>query len=240
MINREFVSERCYIENIIPNEILMYLSRNKGYIAGGAIRSVFSGEKISDFDLYFEDEDCFTFFENWVRNGFEFCSGKNLNIISESFNALTFECEGYNYQIIRREDVIGLSPDQLFEVFDFTICMGAYIPDTGKFMLHEDFLRHTSQRKLVYTSSPYPISSMHRTKKYIDRGYSINGIEIMKISLDIADLNLNTMEDVADQFQGIDVLVLKSFIEELKRNKDEEYSKEKVLKTMENYLPFIE
>jgi len=81
---------------------------------------------------------------------------------------------------------------------------------------------------------------MHRTKKYIDRGYSINGIEIMKISLDIADLNLNTMEDVADQFQGIDVLVLKSFIEELKRNKDEEYSKEKVLKTMENYLPFIE
>lgn len=223
------------IENIrkVP-KLLDILIENDVIIAGGCLTSLFSSKKINDFDLYFNDE-------KKIKNVHDFFKSKMHNSIN------TERAESYKYT--RKKDKINLKfqlimiPDtykgheNIFEKFDFTICMAAYYFKEDKFVFHDDFFKHLSQRRLVFNhKTKYPINSLIRVKKYLNREFKISGVELLKMGLAINNLNMKNYQDLKEQMEGIDTLFLKDLTDALMNDKEKKYDFEQAMELIENYL----
>ncbi len=96
------------------------------------------------------------------------------------------------------------TPEDIFNDFDFTVNMGCFSPKTGKFLLHEDFLRHNSQRTIqINTNTAYPLISVLRTAKYKDKGYHTSKPQLMRLLLAISQLKINSWEECEAQMGGM-------------------------------------
>src|SRR5690606_3144507 len=63
----------------------------------------------------------------------------------------------------------------IFNSFDFTVCMGAFDFETEEFIFHPDFFKHNSQRYLKFnTGTDFPVMSLLRVDKYRQKGYDIS------------------------------------------------------------------
>jgi len=203
-----------YLENV-PNLIL----------AGGSITSIFTGnEKVNDLDIYtkypIDTESLVKFSISKDKKDKEI--KKDLQISSINFYLRSICIKRKNLpmiQIITNPNFIGLTIEELFEVFDYTCCMGAYNLDNldnEDFILHQDFILHNSMRKLYFNgNTKYPIISLYRSIKYKDKGYIIDFPNIIKLALSIRKLKLETIADFKEQILGVDTLFLKPFIEYL-------------------------
>lgn len=63
----------------------------------------------------------------------------------------------------------------------------------------------STTKTLIYRGSKYPIASVLRTKKFIQRGWTINAGQYLKMIWQIKDLDLNDMAVLEDQLIGVDV-----------------------------------
>lgn len=153
------------------------------YLAGGAILSVVTKKDISDYDIYpktkkdmidifytLEDEGCFvvnvsdravTFKSNDITND----KGERAIIQVMTFDEFT-------------------SPDQIFDYFDFSVCMGAFDTDTQQYHFHSDFWPSVSSRTLYFNpNTKFPLNSAIRVSKYTAKGYFLPKTESIKMSL---------------------------------------------------------
>lgn len=153
------------------------------YLAGGAILSVVTKKDISDYDIYpkskkeminifytLEDEGCFvvnvsdravTFKSNDVTND----DGERAIIQVMTFDEFT-------------------SPEQIFDYFDFSVCMGAFDTDTEQYHFHSDFWQSVSSRTLYFNpNTKFPLNSAIRVGKYTAKGYFLPKTESIKMSL---------------------------------------------------------
>lgn len=209
MYNRE----KLFLLKDIPKGIIDLLEESNAVIAGGAITSVFSRNRISDYDIFFRSsEDRKKITNKLISRDYE--------VVFETPVALTFRIHGLLFQVIFK--VTG-EPEQIINGFDFTVCAGAYDFKSDKFILHDDFLRDLAQRKLYYIGSAYPIASMVRVRKFLNKGFDIPGTEIIKLSLDIHNLKIETMQDLKDQLYGIDAVILSEFLEKIEGNSQFDY-----------------
>ena len=138
----------------------------KCFIAGGAITSLYTNKPINDFDIYPKSLEGR---EDAIRWAFD--SGYwNCHVSSR---ALTFvNRDGDNVQIMIFDTFE--TADKIFSQFDFTVCMGAFDLDAEKFILHEKFLLHCSQRFLSFNpNTRYPYASAWRVRKYEEKGFTI-------------------------------------------------------------------
>jgi len=55
-----------------------------------------------------------------------------------------------------------------------------------------------------YEGSLYPIASMFRMKKFLNRGWRINAGQMLKIMWQISELDLTDRETLYEQLQGVD------------------------------------
>lgn len=177
------------------NLLSLLPSRFKGaYIAGGAVTSVFTNTEIADVDVFFKTKEAF---ENAVVDAVE----DGLYLVNVSKRALTF---AYGKEIIQL-CYTGFfeTPDDIFQSFDFTVCMGALDLDSGEFTLHSDFLKHNSQRFLKFNpKTKYPIASMQRIFKYQKKGYTIGRGEQLKVLFTCMKTELTSWEEAKDQIGG--------------------------------------
>jgi hypothetical protein len=178
-------------------------------IAGGAIRSVFANEIISDFDIYFKtNNDLLIFLKRMLE----------LDIQSKYTTALakTFIANDMRVQLITISDLICENPKNIIEQFDYSVCMGAYDLDTQEFTLNENFLEHIARRELYYNiKGKYPLASLFRLRKYFKKGYTISGTEIIKLGLSINNLNIKDYRELKQQLEGIDTLFLEQLTNKL-------------------------
>lgn len=195
--------------DILGEELVSALREFKIILAGGAITSLFTNKDINDFDLYFHNVEDLLGFVDEVYSS----DGDILSPYSVMCNTIT------SRSILMMVDgVLNLQPihfkffenaNEIFESFDFTINMGAFDFSTEEFILHDDFLIDNSQRKLTFNpKTTYPIISQLRVQKYQDRGYKISKKDAMIISMSIANLKIDTWDELEDQlsgFYGIDV-----------------------------------
>jgi hypothetical protein len=201
-------------------DIYEFLKQFNGFISGGAVLSAFTNKQINDYDLYFyrkEDADLFIMSldlkddkSDWTkfskRESIIKKSRHNNIEIFRTENAITFLSKEQKYQVIT---AFYLAPELLFEKYDFTVCMAAYNPLHNKFTLHNTFLEDVSEKRLKFNiGTEYPICSLLRTIKYQKKGYTINGLEFIKIALTIHNLNLKDYSQLKKQLQGIDTLFL--------------------------------
>jgi hypothetical protein len=189
--------------------VLEILTKEKAFIAGGAITSLFSNKPICDYDIFFRDEESYRRVDGMFRGFFQgsTTSTKNMGTLSTTHNAVTyqnFRGTTLTLQLIRIPASFKSNPIDIFNEFDFVACCGLYDFETDRFKFHRDFLKHVSQRKLVYQMThQFPISSLLRVEKYKAKGYSIDNTNFLKIVLHISSLGITTNKQAAQHFQGM-------------------------------------
>lgn len=165
------------------------------FVAGGAVRSLFTNEPVNDFDVYFKTRKDF---ENAVAGAYD----NGWWNVSTTKRAVTFSDHGGTPIQFMYFDFFE-SPSKIFDAFDFTIVMGAYDFVSGEFILHADFMRHNSQRFLKFhPGTRYPIASSVRVLKYLERGYTIGMGEMIKIALACRKPYIESWDDLKDQIGG--------------------------------------
>lgn len=201
------------IKELFKIDILEELKKLDCILAGGAITSVFCSRKINDYDIYFKTKESLNLLSRWLMSKGEF------SLVYQSELALTFKHEENNVTIqliLLPNLIIATSMEKLIQNFDFSVCMGAYEFKTQKFYLNDMFFIHNSQRRLVFNPlSKFPICALYRTKKYIKKGYTLAGSEMIKIALCINKLNIKTFGDLKKHLKGIDTFLLKEITDSL-------------------------
>lgn len=164
------------------------------YCAGGAVTSVFTGNKINDVDVYFKSQEAF---ELAVCQAYE----DGFWCVASSKRAVTFSDNGRIVQLMHF-DFFPTAAD-IFKAFDYTIVMGALDYDTNEFVFHDDFLKHNSQRFLRFNhGTRFPLASATRVLKYQQRGYTIGKGDILKIVMACRGVKIETWDDFKDQIGG--------------------------------------
>lgn len=165
-----------------------------GFVAGGAITSVFTAQPINDADIYFKSR---AEFEYAVFQAYE--DGKWC--VDASKRAVTFS-DGGRIEQLMHFDFFPTAQD-IFKAFDFTINMAALDLDTKEFVFHDDFLKHCSQRFLRFNKGTrYPLASSTRVLKYQQRGYTIGKGDMLKIVLACRGVKIESWDDLKDQIGG--------------------------------------
>lgn len=164
------------------------------FIAGGALTSAFTGMPINDVDFYFKSKEDFI---NAVAQAYE----DSMWCVAATDRAVTF---------VNHDNVIQLmhfdffpTTEEVFDAFDFTVCMAAYDLDKKEFVFSEDFLKHASQRFLRFHSGTrYPYGSLMRVLKYQDRGYKIGKSDLLRIGLACQRVELTSWDELAAAIGG--------------------------------------
>lgn len=191
-------------------DLLRMLSDLGAVLAGGAVTSTFTNSEVNDYDIYFPsdcalaqaavnlmDRECD--FEGFYVADLEQCSPLYLGTSSKSV-MFTKDDKIYQLMCFKYFDSI----QDIFNSFDFTCCMGAYDFKSGEFVVHDDFLKHCAQRRLVFNSNTdYPIMSMLRVDKYKEKGYTISKTELVKVILACSSLNLSSWSDLKNAIGGM-------------------------------------
>jgi hypothetical protein len=112
-------------------------------------------------------------------------------------------------------------PEDIHENYDFIHTTNWYTQNDG-LVLNQDALESILARELRYVGSLYPICSLFRIKKFINRGWTVTAGEMLKIAWDINNLDLNNMNVLYDQLIGVDAAYFHELIDILKKKSDKE------------------
>lgn len=204
------------------------LSLCDAYIAGGAITSVFCNREVNDVDVYFKSKEHLFIFLQMVFEGIFalVCTNYTNRSIMFRDRETQQEVQAIVYKFFP-------TPEDIFNDFDYTINMGAYDFSNQQLTLHEDFLKHNSQRYLQFNpNTAYPLISALRVNKYIERGYNISKPQYLKIMFAIAKLNLNSWEEIRDHVAGMYGLDLTQVFKD-----EDEFSLDKTIEILDGLEP---
>lgn len=187
-------SKQERLKSYLGTSLYNTLKKYKCIIAGGAITSIFAKSKINDVDVYFRcKEDLADFLSNEMDK-------YSCMIYTEK--GVMFSVTHVNLHLIYFNYFN--NTNELFDTFDFTICMGAFDFLTEEFVLHDRFLEHNADKSIVFNSNTkFPITSAFRLEKYIKKGYSISSSEYLKILLSIMNLKVDIYKDLKSQLGGM-------------------------------------
>lgn len=195
-----FQFEKNKLYAYLGKELVELLKKYKVIVAGGTITSLLSNKDINDIDVYFRNEESIIDFVSEIW-------GDSHWVVSHTKKATQFafavkDRDAIDLQLIHFEYFN--SPEEIFKTFDYTVCMGAFDFEKEEFVLHEDFLKHNSQRLLKFNSdTAFPIVSMLRVQKYENKGYKISKPEFIRIILTCMNLDINTYEELKEQMGGM-------------------------------------
>lgn len=189
----EFEKNKLY--DLIGKDMVETLKEYKCIVAGGSITSLFTRHEINDIDIYFKDNDSIIKALQGLEDDGEY-------ILSSTNKAVLFKEKETLFQYIHFRAFE--NTEDIFNTFDFTVCMGAFDFETEEFILHEDFLKDNSQRMLRFNpNTAFPIMSALRVEKYKNKGYEISKMEFIKILLTINNLQIRTLEELKEQVGGM-------------------------------------
>lgn len=162
--------------------------------------------------VYFEMEDA-------VSSAGEFASslklcgeedkGEKYRPVFLSPNAITLS---HKIQIIIR--FFGEAA-QIHDNYDFVHAMCYYDFSYNELVLPGPALEAMLSRTLVYKGSLYPVASIFRAKKFIQRGWRISAGQLLKIMWQISELDLSKKEVFMEQLTGVDLAYMYELIRAL-------------------------
>lgn len=112
-------------------------------------------------------------------------------------------------------------PDEIHANYDFVHCTNYWSSWDSALVLRPDALEALLARELRYVGSKYPICSVIRLRKFIKRGWTINAGQILKMAMQISDLDLRSIDVLQDQLTGVDCAYFCEVIEKLKASDPE-------------------
>lgn len=112
--------------------------------------------------------------------------------------------------------------DKIHENYDFEHCKCSYDWKENKVNLPVKALECIINKELYYSGSKYPLCSIIRTRKFINRGWSINAGQYVKMALQLNEYNLKDLSVFRDQLVGVDSAYFEAVIEYLQAKKEKD------------------
>lgn len=207
-INQDcFVDEKRRLLDACPDYIIDLAKDYHIIIAGGMITSIFCNREISDIDIYLTNKkDVFPFITELLDNS---------TLISVTDKSIVVNHSGVLINVVLFREF--LDAVDIFNSFDFTVCMGAYDVTYECFYFNDYFFKHNSQRVLRFNdNTDFPIVSALRVSKYLKKGYSISKSEYIRILLSCVILNIDSYEKLASHIGGMYGLNIEDIIDTTK------------------------
>lgn len=107
-------------------------------------------------------------------------------------------------------------PEEIHKNYDFIHCTNYWTSWDGDLVLHKDALESLLSKELRYVGSKYPVCSLFRLRKFIQRQWTINAGQILKIALQVSELDLKDHKVLEDQLTGVDVAYFIELVSKLK------------------------
>ncbi len=112
--------------------------------------------------------------------------------------------------------------EEIHKNYDFAHCTCAWSSWDNNLSLPQKALECIINKELYYIGSKYPLCSIIRTRKYINRGYTINAGQYLKMCLQLNDLNLHDIETLKDQLVGVDSAYFEMALEKIESKRKSE------------------
>jgi len=109
---------------------------------------------------------------------------------------------------------------QIHKNFDFIHATNYFTFEEG-LVTNIEALQCILTKSLKYQGSLYALTSIIRMKKFINRGWTINAGEVLKIMFQISELNLKDIQVLEEQLIGVDIAYFSLLIEVMKTVKPE-------------------
>lgn len=107
-------------------------------------------------------------------------------------------------------------PEDIHKNYDFVHCTNYWSSWNGELVLHKEALESLLAKELRYVGSKYPIASVLRLRKFIARHWTINAGQVLKMAMQISELDLTDMKVLEDQLTGVDVAYFIQVVDALK------------------------
>lgn len=190
-----------------------FMIGHPGFIAGGCFKSVFSGDKPHDLDMFFRDrqeyQDAVRYFDEHKDEYVRGYQNKNVESFIHEKSKIRIEC-------IKK--IFG-EPEQIISQFDFTIAKFAFYTEVeppededgdwsyNDFVIyHPQFFEHLLMKRLVIDDKiPFPASTFNRTYKYAASGFIPCRDTKSKIVKSLRDMDGFSDSDISKSFyEGVD------------------------------------
>lgn len=95
-------------------------------------------------------------------------------------------------------------PEEIHKNYDYVHATNYYYSRTKQLVFRPSALEALLSKTLNYQGSLYPVCSLFRMRKFMDRGWKISAGEIIKISMQISALDLRDIKVLREQLIGVD------------------------------------
>lgn len=217
------------------------LARKNTIITGGSIVSMLLKEEVKDFDLYFRNfETCKAVVEYYTQfvDGVSLrIDGQHISIRVENNAAYKGEEEeasdeskdeeGLYTAIYMSSNAITLSdkiqlvcrfygnPEEIHANYDYVHCTCYWKSWDDELVTSKEALVSILTKELRYVGSKYPLCSLIRMRKFIQRGWMINAGQILKMVMQLNALDLTDLKILEDQLVGVDSAYFAQVIQQL-------------------------
>lgn len=113
------------------------------------------------------------------------------------------------------------SADTIHENYDYVHCTNYWTSKDDELVLRQPALESLLARELRYVGSKYPICSVIRLRKFIKRGWTVNAGQILKMMLQISQLDLKDHRVLQDQLTGVDAAYFVQLVSKIKEKDPE-------------------
>ena len=113
-------------------------------------------------------------------------------------------------------------PEKIHENYDFIHCTSYWKSWDGELVLPSRALEAIINKELYYIGSKYPLCSLVRTRKFLKRGWTINAGQLVKMALQLHDLDLTNLHVFEEPLIGVDSAYFMNFLFLLKEKEQQD------------------
>ena len=224
----------------IEDQRVRKLVQNNTLLAGGSIASMLLQEPVNDYDFYFRTTEtaeaiCDYYItkigtkikikgtENRVHL---FTPSSGIKKISPDKTA-KFQVSHITENAITLTDQVQVilrfigTPEQILENYDFMHVTNYWTSWDKKIVTNKKALECLLARELVYQGSLYPLASILRIRKFIKRGWTITAGNILKMVVQLSELDLTDTKILKEQLTGVDISYFQELVDTLSERASE-------------------
>jgi hypothetical protein len=110
--------------------------------------------------------------------------------------------------------------EEIHKNFDYVHAMCAYDYEKDELLIPQESIEAILSKTLVYKGSLYPIASVFRIRKFVERGWRINAGQILKICWQIGKIDFTDIKMLREQLIGVDMAYMRELISAIENEKD--------------------
>lgn len=112
-------------------------------------------------------------------------------------------------------------PNKIHESYDFVHAMNYYTSWDKNLQLNPLALECLLTKELRYNGSLYPLCSIIRTRKFINRGWSITAGQYLKMVMQLNEMDLCDINTLREQCMGVDIAYFHEIMEYLQKQQND-------------------